>query len=198
MEINIYFAKNRLTISDQIGEGFAIESGFIERDYIVDLLERFNHVTIVCPNPEATYRNFATAFTEVVAAGGVVENDKTKLLMIHRNGRWDLPKGHWEEGETIEECAIREVEEETGVGGITLGQKICETLHAYNMRGRWEIKTTYWFAMRSSDKSELKPQTEEGIERVKWCKREKIDKKLKDSFPTIQRVIESYREVFPD
>ncbi len=192
MEINIYFANKRLTISDQIGDGFAIESGFIERDYVIDLLEKFKHVTILAPNPEATYRNFASNFTEVVAAGGVVSNDKSRLLMIHRNGRWDLPKGHWEEGETIEECAVREVEEETGISNITLGDKICETLHAYSMHGRWEIKTTHWYAMQSSDDSELKPQTEEGIDKAKWCKRDKIAKKLKDSFPTIQHVMECY------
>lgn len=192
MDINIYFATKRLTISDQIGEGFAIESGFIERDYIIDLLEKFGHVTILAPNPEATYRNFASQFAEVVAAGGVVKNEKSKLLMIHRNGRWDLPKGHWEEGETIEECAVREVEEETGVGQIALKTKICETLHAYSMRGRWELKTTHWYAMESNDTSELKPQTEEGIEKAKWCKREKLAKKLKDSFPTIQHVMGCY------
>ncbi len=159
---------------------------------MINILEEFERVTILTPNPEAMYRNFASQFTEVVAAGGVVCNDDSRLLMIYRNGRWDLPKGHWEEGETIEECAIREVEEETGVGGISLGDKICETLHAYSMRGRWEIKTTHWYAMRSSDTRELRPQKEEGIERAKWCKREKIAKKLKDSFPTIKSVMRLY------
>ncbi|MFI3289665.1 MAG: NUDIX hydrolase [Rikenellaceae bacterium] len=194
MEINIYFATKQLTISDEPTAGFLIESGFIERDYIIEILEQFEQVSIVTPNPEALYRNFAAQFKEVVAAGGVVCNDDSRLLMIHRNGRWDLPKGHWEEGETIEECAVREVEEETGVGGITLGDKICETLHAYSMRGKWEIKTTHWYAMHSSDTTELKPQTEEGIDRAKWCKREKIDKKLKSSFPTIKDVMRLYLE----
>ncbi len=194
MEINIYFATKQLTISDEPKAGFPIESGFIERDYIIEILEQFEQVSIVTPNPEALYRNFAAQFKEVVAAGGVVCNDDSRLLMIHRNGRWDLPKGHWEEGETIEECAVREVEEETGVSGITLGDKICETLHAYSMRGKWEIKTTHWYAMRSSDTKELTPQTEEGIERAKWCKREKIDKKLKGAFPTIKDVMRLYLE----
>ncbi|MFI3248088.1 MAG: NUDIX domain-containing protein [Rikenellaceae bacterium] len=198
MQIDIYFATKRLTISDSPSGNFTIESGFIERDYIIDILEQFKEVTIVTPNPEALYKNFAAQFTEVVAAGGVVQNDDSRLLMIHRNERWDLPKGHWEEGETIEECAIREVEEESGVGGITLGEKICETLHAYSMRGRWEIKTTHWYAMANSDKSELKPQTEEGIDRAKWCKREKIEKKLKGSFPTIKSVMGRYLEMFPN
>ncbi len=194
MEINIYFATKQLTISDEPKAGFPIESGFIERDYIIEILEQFEQVSIVTPNPEALYRNFAAQFKEVVAAGGVVCNDDSRLLMIHRNGRWDLPKGHWEEGETIKECAVREVEEETGVSGITLGDKICETLHAYSMRGKWEIKTTHWYAMRSSDTKELTPQTEEGIERAKWCKREKIDKKLKSAFPTIKDVMKLYLE----
>ncbi len=195
MEINIYFATKRLTISDNSTEGFIIENGFIERDYIVGILDQFDHVTILTQNVEAIYKNFAAQFQYVVAAGGVVRNDKERVLMIHRNGRWDLPKGHWEEGESIEECAIREVEEETGVSGITLGKKICETLHAYSMRGKWELKRTHWYAMTSSDEVELKPQTEEGIDRAKWCKIEKIEKKLKKSFPTIQRVMTEYLEM---
>ncbi len=195
MNIDIYFAKRRLTMSDEIGDGFAIESGFVERDYVLELLERFDHVTIVGSNPEALYRSFAAQFIEVEAAGGVVKNGKGRLLMIHRNGRWDLPKGHWEEGESIAECALREVEEETGVDGLRLGDKICETLHGYSMRGRWELKRTHWYAMESDFDGDLLPQEEEGIDRAKWCKEEKIDKKLRDSFPTIKSVIRSYLDM---
>ena len=36
------------------------------------------------------------------------------LLMKHPE-RWDLPKGHVDEGETELECALREMEEETGI-----------------------------------------------------------------------------------
>jgi 8-oxo-dGTP pyrophosphatase MutT (NUDIX family) len=60
----------------------------------------------------------------IVAAGGLVFNENKELLMIYRRSKWDLPKGKLDEGETIEECAIREVEEETGVQQIILGKLI--------------------------------------------------------------------------
>lgn len=66
--------------------------------------------------------------------------------MIYRNGRWDLPKGHWERGETIEACALREVREETGVAA-SIRRHLCDTLHCYQLRGEWEMKRTHWFEM---------------------------------------------------
>ena len=58
---------------------------------------------------------------KVISAGGVVlrpgQHD-VEVLMCGRNadGLWALPKGTPEEGETLDETALREVEEETGVG----------------------------------------------------------------------------------
>ena len=109
--------------------------------------------------------------------------------MIFRNGRWDLPKGHWEPGETIEECAVREVGEETGVRGVRIVRPLCETFHAYPMRGRWELKRTRWFEMRFDGSCALSPQREEGIERVVWCPPSELDGRLRATFPTIRRVM---------
>jgi ADP-ribose pyrophosphatase YjhB (NUDIX family) len=50
----------------------------------------------------------------VMAAGGLVENEHGEILLIYRKKHWDLPKGKLDAGETLEECAVREVEEETG------------------------------------------------------------------------------------
>ncbi len=50
-----------------------------------------------------------------LSAGGLVLEDGYILLIRNRNGHWGLPKGHWESGELLEETAIREVREETGI-----------------------------------------------------------------------------------
>ncbi len=200
MTIDIFFADKRLSISDFECDGSHVTPSETPlcRDSIVDLLEQWGWVTIPAQNPddvERIFAQFAKEFKAVTAAGGVVMRDPNEILMIHRNGRWDLPKGHWEVGESIEECAIREVEEECGIDSLHIERKLCETLHAYKMRGEWELKRSHWYAMRSdNDTATLTPQTEEGIERVEWISNELLHERLEGSFPTIRRVIESLNQ----
>jgi len=75
------------------------------------------------PAPPATTP--ATAATPAIveaehhrSAGGLVVRGATILLISTQQGRrWQLPKGHIEDGETSEQTAVREVREETGVTG---------------------------------------------------------------------------------
>ena len=106
-----------------------------------------------------------------IAAGGVVFNAKAgTMLLIKRNGVWDLPKGKLETGETIPECAVREVEEETGLKGLKIISDLCETYHEYSEGSKQIGKTTYWFLMNGETvtKQKLTPQREEGITELKW------------------------------
>jgi len=106
-----------------------------------------------------------------IAAGGVVLNsDAGMILLIKRNGVWDLPKGKLEEGETIPECAVREVEEETGLKALQIKSALCETYHEYKEHGKLIGKTTHWFLMNGIDipKQSLTPQKDEGITDLKW------------------------------
>ncbi|MFR9564287.1 MAG: NUDIX domain-containing protein [Rikenellaceae bacterium] len=193
---NIYFANKRLTISSVSTTDVQYDldpTHPISRSTLMDLLDRHHDLTLLCSDEEAGYRAVASLFVEVLAAGGVVvSNSSGKVLLIERNGRYDLPKGHWEEGETIEECAVREVMEETGVEGVTLGRKICETLHCYYMFNRWELKCTHWYVMQSSYDRPLTPQTEEGIVSAKWVSISDLESVTKESFPTIKSVLSSY------
>ncbi len=196
--INIYFASKRLTISSAATGGMQLDfdpSTPISRSILMALLDRHHNLTLRCSDEAAGYRAVASLFVEVLAAGGVVQNDNDEVLMIHRNGRYDLPKGHWEEGESIESCAVREVMEETGVEGVTLGEKICVTYHSYYMNNRWELKATHWYAMRSSFAATLTPQTEEGIDSAKWIAISDLDNALNGSFSTIKSVIAAFREL---
>ena len=119
----------------------------------------------------------------------MVVNDCGEWLMIHRNGRWDLPKGHLECGERIEECAAREVEEETGVAARVV-RPLCETLHAYYFpkTARWELKRTHWYELHAPGCAGLTPQTEEGIDSAVWCAPREVADNLRDAFPTIRCV----------
>ena len=173
----------------------AVSDGPVSRTKIGKILETNNTVAVVADDPDAAFAAFAAEFTAVEAAGGVVVDARGAWLMIHRNGRWDLPKGHLEPGESLEACAEREIAEETGVAAHVV-RPLCETLHAYwfPKTARWELKRTHWFELRTTATSALRPQTEEGIEQVVWCTPDEAAEHVREAFPTIRCVARAMRE----
>ena len=137
------------------------------------------------------WESFCAAYKLIKAAGGLVYNNKNQLLMIFRNGKWDLPKGKLEVGETIEQCAIREVEEECGISGLIIIQQLQETYHTYEINGQKILKRTYWFEIKSSFKGNLAPQTKEGITEAVWVDKEDIAEKLENSFGNIAELFKT-------
>ena len=131
------------------------------------------------------WESFCANHMLIEAAGGLVYNDKNQLLMIFRDGKWDLPKGKLEVGENIEQCAMREVEEECGVSGLIITQQLQETYHTYEINRQKILKRIFWFEMKSSFKGKLTPQTKEGITAVVWTDKEDIAEKLENSFGNI-------------
>jgi 8-oxo-dGTP pyrophosphatase MutT (NUDIX family) len=122
----------------------------------------------------------------VVAGGGLVYNDKKEILFIYRNKKWDLPKGKIEKGEDIQTCAIREVEEETGIDGLTIKNHITTTYHVFKRNGKFKLKETFWYEMHSSYSGKLVPQENEGIEKVKWKDFQQTQKALNKSYENIK------------
>ena len=113
-----------------------------------------------------------TEMMEIIAGGGVIFtewNHVTEVLMIHRRGVWDLPKGKIEPNETIEDGAMRETNEETGCSDLIIRFPLGKTEHNYYENGKYVIKKTYWFAMESG-RPELKPQQSEQIDSLEWVK----------------------------
>ena len=117
---------------------------------------------------------------EVIAGGGVIHQieNPEHILVIYRNAVWDLPKGKLEEGEDIPACALREVVEETGVSGVTIGSFITKTVHNYKRKGAVHRKTTHWYHMQAPAEQAFKPQKIEGIERVQWMRKAEAATKL--------------------
>jgi 8-oxo-dGTP pyrophosphatase MutT (NUDIX family) len=138
---------------------------------------------------EENWQDFCSKYIMIEAAGGLVFNKDGDILMIFRNGKWDLPKGKLEIGESIEECAIREVEEECGIVGLDIIEKLLETYHTYNMDGEEVLKKTYWYKMKTDYSAKLIPQLEEGITKVSWVDKDQISKKLKNSYGNISDVL---------
>jgi 8-oxo-dGTP pyrophosphatase MutT (NUDIX family) len=133
--------------------------------------------------------------TQLIAAGGLVTNPNGEILWIFRRGFWDLPKGKLDEGETIQSCAVREVQEETGLINIQLHQMIGFTNHTYFDKYLNEevVKRTYWFHMTIPDFQAGNPQTSEDIEKLEWNTLNKARHCLDNTYPTILEIIEKFR-----
>ena len=154
-------------------------------DKFLDMSEQKSYVVECEHSLWEAMRYCLTRFSLRKAAGGVVGNGKSELLLIHRNGMWDLPKGHVEKGETHTYAALREVEEETGVANLSIGSLIAKTYHVYPLDGEWILKQTSWYDMQTSGNQSLTPQTEEGIEQVCWLPKKDAMEKLDTSFATL-------------
>jgi len=127
----------------------------------------------------------------IIAAGGLVTNEKNEVLLIFRRGFWDLPKGKLDNGESIEACALREVQEETGLSTIQLGKFISITLHEYFDTYLKEevIKESHWYHMKILGDPILIPQTEEDITLIKWVPLKELPKYFTKTYPNIIEVI---------
>lgn len=128
-------------------------------------------------------------FKMIKAAGGVVRNDKNQILAIHRNNKWDIPKGKVEKGESTREASIREVEEECGIKHLKLHDKLLSTYHIYSLKGSLVLKKTNWYNMTCFVDQKLTPQKEEGIDKVKWVKPDFFKKPGLNTYKSLKEVI---------
>ena len=193
--ITIYFTDNSLTFTTEQYIPSADERLLSESEVtsanLVNLFDSCNKIVVRSADCVAAAERFATRFAYLEAAGGVVENDKGEVLLIFRFGRYDLPKGRIEAGEDTLSAAMREIEEETGVTGLNFVATLGNTLHAYNVYGKWELKRTHWFAF-SCQRSELTPQTEEDITAATWVDKQELTECMTNSYPTIREIIYQY------
>lgn len=147
-------------------------------------------VRIIHHNEKKLLKKFLKKLPNVIAGGGKVVNKKGEVLFIFRNGKWDLPKGKTEKKEPIEDSAIREVEEETGVTGLKITKPLENTYHIFKRNGRYRIKITYWYEMYTEFEGEFKPEENEGITKVAWLNQKQIKKAMKNSYANIRALVE--------
>lgn len=160
---------------------------------VVDMLEKpheFSIVAVLHHDLNALFQEFQQLFKLVNAAGGAVFNPNDKVLVIFRRGFWDLPKGKMDDGETWEETALREVEEETGLQGATIEKPLPDTFHTYIEKGKRILKKTVWFKMRIT-KTDLKLQHEEDIEYAEWVNPALFLQSSHKMYRSIREVLES-------
>jgi ADP-ribose pyrophosphatase YjhB (NUDIX family) len=169
---------------------FLLDSVDIKQLIIKIFKNKVDKAFLYHPDEKEILKKLKSKIPVEKAGGGLVLNEKNEVLFIFRNKKWDLPKGGIEKGEEIEDTAIREVEEETGVKGLKIVRKIDKTYHIFKRNGRYKLKITHWFEMKTNYSGKMIGQAEEGIEKVEWVKQEDIATCLTNSYENIKLLFE--------
>ncbi len=174
---------------------FLLESVDIKKLIVKIFQHKIQKAFLYHPDEKLIMKTLRAKLPVEKAGGGLVYNKDGDVLFIFRNGKWDLPKGGMEKTETIEETAIREVEEETGVTGLAITEKLQRTYHIFKRNGRYKLKITQWFEMRTKYEDIPQGQADEGIERVEWVNPKDIKFLLENSYENIKLLFEEEKVV---
>ena len=169
---------------------FLLESVDIKKLIIKIFNNKIQKCYLYYPDEQLILKKLKEKIPVQKAGGGLVYNNKGEVLFILRDGKWDLPKGGKNKGEKMHDTAMREIEEETGVGKLIITKKLQKTYHIFKRNGRFKLKITHWFEMKTDYDGELVGQIEEGIEKVAWLNPEQIKEALKNSYENIKLLFE--------
>ncbi|WP_312356688.1 NUDIX hydrolase [Empedobacter sp.] len=191
----VFFNESLLTFSNQSNPEaknilFQNEAQFDESFHLLSS-KTATLVNIFSEDIDDVWTKFLKYYKHIQAAGGIVRNPQDDYLFIFRLGKWDLPKGKMEKGESREESAIREIEEECSLTNLELKRFLMPTFHIYFLR-EYIIKETFWFEVFYDGVELPLPQTEEGIESVEWKKENEIPELLENSYPNIKLLMDNY------
>jgi 8-oxo-dGTP pyrophosphatase MutT (NUDIX family) len=202
MYIKIYFADRPLFLCDKTNREIDEYSRHDDAVFMDDFsnpsinsiihemrLDKVHAGIFVHKDLEALRKAFWKKFIVIKAAGGLVQNEKGELLFMLRRGVWDLPKGKLDNGETLEQCAIREVGEETGLQKIGLDNFLLATYHTYDESGKHFLKESSWYRMKAAGDQALMPQQEEQITELKWIAPKQLGAYLRNTYPSIVDVL---------
>jgi 8-oxo-dGTP pyrophosphatase MutT (NUDIX family) len=204
MYIKIYFGNKPLFLCDEFNE----EINFFAHHDDAVFIDEFSSAAVNAmlhemrqdkihagifyhPKLDALKKSIWKKFTIVQAGGGLVLNEQAQGLFIFRRRKWDLPKGKLDRGEKIEDCAMREVKEETGLNSVEIRKFLMNTYHTYDESGKHILKETSWYLMHATSAQVLTPQTSEDISELKWIGEEGMQVVLKNTYAAILEVIKS-------
>lgn len=163
----------------------------------IDCLKYAEEPVSVVFNTEELLLATIKSFHQLPAAGGLLRRGDGRILFIHRLKKWDLPKGKIEDGESIEDAAIREVEEECGISGVKILKPLPSTYHIYRSPwlpadDNWVWKETRWFEMYYDGNETPVPQTEEDITEIRWFGVDELNEVLANTYGNISSLIRNY------
>ena len=188
------FLDDKSIILTNVRENIESNKYFHLKDVTLDAIlreintKRIDKIYLYHPKEEKLLKKFKKLIPTITAGGGIVTNPEGKLLIMKRRGKWDFPKGKKEKGENIATCALREVEEETGVKKLLIQRYRMTTYHIFKRDHEYYLKETFWYDMTTTYKKKLVPQTEEDIEKVCWKSETEVRELIKNSYMNIQKL----------
>lgn len=173
--------------ADNEAQSFLVDPSILFND------EPYGNILLMNEKPGEVMCKLLDMTDIVIAGGGIVKNERGEILLIHRRGMWDMPKGKIELEEKIIDGAKREVEEETGVKIKSVLPEPVRTYHAYKLKGKNSIKETSWYEMEAEPgQLHLVPQAEEDIDRALWVHPSELGKYMAGAHPLIKDLIHKY------
>lgn len=192
----VFFNDRAVFLTDDFRRNFQERYGLFykyrEKEDLEEIIQLYSHITkiksliIFHYNIEILQEVFKSCFIPIEAAGGLVTNSDGDYLFIYRRGKWDLPKGKVDAGETFQNAAVREVMEETGLKDILLEKRLISTYHTYPYKKGTALKKTYWYDMYLKGNETPVPQKEEDIEEVRWFKPEELKIPFSNTYELIK------------
>ncbi len=139
----------------------------------------------------------------ILVAGGVVVDNQNRVLLLERdvlrNDKWiheiRLPKGHVDPGETHENCALREVGEESGYWDTEIIADLGYDLSEFKYKGENIIRTEHYFLMRADPEKRGTPTPkgeEEKLFQPIWVPLDKAEEMM--TYPSERHFIRRAKE----
>lgn len=146
----------------------------------------------------------------VIRAKGLIINSKNEITLGYSNKTYQFPGGHLEDGETLSDCLLREIKEETGIeiknAEIKPFEKITHYSKNYRESGKNRQNEIYYFIIKTDDtfnmnNSKLDEMEQEGNFTVKVLPLNNVEQVLVDSIldnPINKVIVEEMLEVFKE
>ncbi len=186
------------TSKDLVGHVVIRDADELLVDRLVRLMEvkklkKLASLTLLAVHKKRLIQHLKDQFKIVKAGGGLVVKEG-RILLIHRLGVWDLPKGKLKKDEDVAQGALREVEEECNVK-VAILTELPATWHSYALKGTKILKKTSWYLMTCHDDSLMRPQVEENIEEVRFCTPDEVIALMPDSYASVAFVVRHYLDL---